>query len=281
MAVVLLYGPRMFNQDGDLGRHITIGRYILDTRSIPLNDIFSHTMTGEPLVPHEWLAQVLFALAYRLLGLDGDVLLAAVVIALSFLLTYRETVRRGASRLVGMLAVLLAAAASSLHWLARPHIFTFLLLALWAYRLETFREGQTRRLWVFPLMMAVWANTHGAFIAGFVVLGIYFLEWAWEFLHKRAPETTGLQLGVIAADLPAGHHVQPGGLAVVGHQPGLHRQPLPRQPHGGVPAAGLPQPGHLAVPAAAGAGTLCAGRGQGPAPAPRDAARPLGGDGPL
>ncbi len=197
LAVVVLYGPRMFNQDGDLGRHITIGRTILQSGSIPLNDLFSHTMAGDPLVPHEWIAQSLLALAYLLLGLDGDVLLAAVVIALTFLLAYRETVRRGAHRLVGLLAVLLAAAASSLHWLARPHIFTFLLLALWAYRLETFREGQTRRLWVFPLMMLVWANTHGAFIAGFVVLGIHFVEWAWEFSQKRLPEVVGLQLGLI------------------------------------------------------------------------------------
>ena len=185
LAVVLLYGPRMFNQDGDLGRHITIGNHILDSRSLPLTDIFSHTMTGEPLVPHEWLAQILLALAHRLLGLDGDVLLAAVVIAGTFLLTYRETVRRGASRLVGLLAVLLAVATSSLHWLARPHIFTFLFMALWAARLETFREGRTRRLWVFPLLMCAWANTHGAFIAGFVVLGIYFLDWAWEFLRRN------------------------------------------------------------------------------------------------
>lgn len=197
MAVVILYGPRMFNQDGDLGRHITAGNYILESRSIPLRDIFSHTLTGAPLVPHEWIAQVLLALAYRLLGLDGDVLLAAVIIASTFLLAYRETVRRGTSRLAGLLAVLLAAAASSLHWLARPHIFTFLLLALWTYRLESFREGQTRRLWVFPLMMWLWANTHGAFIAGFVMLGIYFVEWAWEFGHKRQPEAPGLQMLMI------------------------------------------------------------------------------------
>ncbi len=120
LAVVILYGPRLFHEDGDLGRHLTIGRYILESGSIPVRDIFSHTMAGAALVPHEWLAEVLFALAYQVLGLDGDVLLTAVVIASTFLLAYRETVRRGASRLVGLLAVLMAAAASSLHWLARP-----------------------------------------------------------------------------------------------------------------------------------------------------------------
>jgi hypothetical protein len=199
LAVVILYGPRMFNEDGDLGRHLTLGRYMLEQRSIPIKDLFSHTMPGAPLVPHEWLAQVLLALAYRSMGLDGDVLLAALVIALTFLLVYRETVRRGAFRIVGLLAVLLAAAASSLHWLARPHIFTFLLIALWTHRLEKFREGDTRRLWFFPLLMWIWANMHGAFIAGFVVLGIYLVEWAVEFRQKTASEETGMRLAVIAA----------------------------------------------------------------------------------
>ena len=50
-------GPRLFTNDGDLGRHITIGNYILDTGTIPTRDIFSHTMAGERLVPHEWRAQ--------------------------------------------------------------------------------------------------------------------------------------------------------------------------------------------------------------------------------
>ena len=67
-------GRRMLNIDGDLGRHLTIGGYILDSGSVPVRDLFSHTMSGQPVVPHEWLSQVIFALAYRLLGLDGVVL---------------------------------------------------------------------------------------------------------------------------------------------------------------------------------------------------------------
>jgi len=53
---VLVNGPKMINGDGDLGRHITVGNYILSNHVIPLTDVFSHTMTGEPLTPHEWLS---------------------------------------------------------------------------------------------------------------------------------------------------------------------------------------------------------------------------------
>ncbi|MGE5249375.1 MAG: hypothetical protein ACM3QS_04095 [Bacteroidota bacterium] len=197
LAVVLLYGPRLLNQDGDLGRHITIGRYILEHGRIPVQDIFSFTMQGARLVPHEWLSQVLFALAYRIMGLDGDVLLTALVIAVTFLLAYRETVRRGAFHIVGLLVVLWAAAASSLHWLARPHILTFLMAALWSYHLEKFAEKQSRSIWPFPMMMWIWVNLHGAFIVGFVILGIYLLGSRFEFQQGPAFRKTGSQYVMI------------------------------------------------------------------------------------
>ncbi|MCK4488992.1 MAG: hypothetical protein KAU23_01970, partial [Anaerolineales bacterium] len=66
-------GPKLMNVDGDLGRHITLGDYIISSRSIPTRDVFSHTKLGDPLTPHEWLADVIFALAHRAAGLDGIV----------------------------------------------------------------------------------------------------------------------------------------------------------------------------------------------------------------
>jgi hypothetical protein len=167
---VLGLGPRLLNQDGDLGRHLTIGGYILDTKSIPRLDIFSHTMSGQPLTPHEWLAQVAFALAYRLGRLDGVTVLCAALLALTFTIVYREGLRRSQMPLAALFFALLAAAAASLHWLARPHLFTMLLTAVWAWGLERLeRRGMT---WLLAGAMLIWANLHGAFIVGFAILAI-------------------------------------------------------------------------------------------------------------
>jgi hypothetical protein len=224
LAVVILYGPRLFNQDGDLGRHLTVGRYILEAGKIPLSDIFSNSMQGAQLVPHEWFSQVLLAQAYQLMGLDGDVFLAGLVIASTFLLAYLETVRRGTSRLVSLAVVLMAAAASSLHWLARPHIFTFLFIAIWTFQLEKICNKQSRSLWVFPVLMLVWVNTHGAFITGFVVLGAYIAGWLVELQQGLALRETGKQLALIAATSlpvtfinPAGWHIWVNSLGFVGN----------------------------------------------------------------
>ena len=130
LVAVLLYGPRTFNLDGDLGRHITIGDHIMDTSSIPRFDLFSHTMAGQSLTPHEWLAQAVFALANRGLGLSGAVLITGLIIAVSFVLVFRESVRRSSSILISLGVTILAAATASLHWLSRPHVFTFLFLAI-------------------------------------------------------------------------------------------------------------------------------------------------------
>jgi hypothetical protein len=178
-------GPVMLNIDGDLGRHLTVGGLILDSRSIPLVDVFSHSMSGVELTPHEWLSQVLFALVYRWLGLDGVVLMVAVLVAAALYITYRQALRCSGSVLAALLLAVLAMAASSLHWLPRPHIFTLLLVVVWAAGLEALRRGQTKYWFGLPVLMLVWANLHGAFIAGFMVWGLYGVAYAWEQWIER------------------------------------------------------------------------------------------------
>jgi hypothetical protein len=182
---VIGLGPQIMNVDGDLGRHLTIGQYILDHGQVPVADLFSHTRAGAPLTPHEWLSQVIFALAYRWLGLDGVVLVCGLVIATSFWLVFRRAREGSQGILAAVLVTLLTVAAASLHWLSRPHIFTFLMLALWIGVLERLRRGRLRSWWLLPVIMLAWANLHGAFIAGFVTWGLVGLGLAWDVFWQR------------------------------------------------------------------------------------------------
>jgi len=210
LIAISVQGSGLVNGDGDLGRHITIGNYIISNWKIPTRDIFSHTMTGERLVPHEWLAQLTLGTAHALMGLTGVVLLIAVLIAATFTLTYRELLRRNGIRILSLLIAILAAYASRLHWLARPHIFTLLFTAIWTYQLE----NEKSKVWWFPLIMLVWANTHGAFIVGFIIWGGHMAGWLWEYLHKQSTKEIGVKLVIIGAASfvvtfinPAGWHL--------------------------------------------------------------------------
>lgn len=195
---VLGLGPTMMNVDGDLGRHLTIGEFIITSRSIPRTDLFSHTMIGKELTPHEWMAQLAFALAYRWLGLNGVVLLTAIVIATAFTLVFQWCIRASQSLIVSLFCALLAVGAASLHWLTRPHIFTFLFLAIWVTLLEQIRGGRWQVWTALPLVMGVWANFHGAFVAGFAVWGLVLAGLIWERWIEGSLEIPASSIRILA-----------------------------------------------------------------------------------
>ncbi|MEP6894254.1 MAG: hypothetical protein ABI986_01475 [Chloroflexota bacterium] len=213
---IILGGPKLFTNDGDLGRHITIGNYILNSGTIPIHDIFSNTLNGARLVPHEWIAEVLFALAQRLMGLSGDVLLAALLGAVTILIVYQELIKRGNYRLVALFLAAYVSVVSSVHWLARPHMFTFFFVVLWTYWLEHFYKNEEKNFWRFPLLMLIWVNTHGAFIAGFVVLATYIADWIWEYMQGRGKIEMGRQLILIGLLSFAVTFINPAGIYLWG-----------------------------------------------------------------
>ncbi len=181
----LALGPFLFNVDGDLGRHLTLGQVILDRGTIPTTDEFSHTRFGDPFSPHEWIPEVIFRLFFNWQGLSGVVLFTALLLGLVFwLITYR-IFRITHSTPITLILVVIGIAASRIHWLARPHIFTYLFLVLWMELLvSTIRFRWKLVLAVF--LMLLWVNTHGAFILGLVVLvcfmGGYFIQGIFQ--HK-------------------------------------------------------------------------------------------------
>ena len=195
--IALALGSQMLGLDSDLGRHLTLGSHILDTRLIPIFDLLSHTRTELSRPPYEWLSQVLFTLAYRLLGLDGVILLTAFIIALTFAIVYQFASRRSKLPILTLLFVFLAAGASSLHWLPRPHIFTFLLLAIWVEYLEQVSQGKSIRLYIFPIIMLFWANLHGGFVFGILAWIAYFAGWLWNLFHMKANAQIGKNLLVV------------------------------------------------------------------------------------
>lgn len=203
-VLAISFGSQMLSIDSDLGRHLTLGNYILDHGVIPRRDLFSHTLPNAPRPPYEWLSQILFALANRLLGLDGVILLTALIIATTFTLTFLDANRRSQSPFIAFVIPLLAAGASSLHWLPRPHVITFLLLTIWIEKLEQVRRNDPVRLYIFPLIMLLWANLHGGFIFGMLCWLAYMAGWLWKKWRGDASNRIGMALLTIGlTSLPA------------------------------------------------------------------------------
>ncbi len=190
-----MLGPRVLNMDGDLGRHITVGEYIIDSGKIPVRDIFSYTMLGKPFTPHEWLAEVAFAFINLWQGLTGVVLLTGFVIGLTWYWISYVVISISRSFYLSILLILVGIAASSIHWLSRPHVFTFLFLIVWILVYKSNHRLVLKSI-LLGIIMVVWVNTHGAFVTGIVYLLIDNLGSAFDQLknnelHVKARQILG------------------------------------------------------------------------------------------
>jgi hypothetical protein len=158
--------------DGDTALHTRTGDYILDHGAVPKVDPFSFTKPGERWFAFQWLTGVLYALLNRWAGLKGIVLLSGAVIALTSTLLVRDMVLRGANGLVAMLLALMASNAMSIHFHARPHLFTLLFLAAAHYLIARDLEQRSWRVWLLAPLMVVWVNMHSGFPVLIASLGL-------------------------------------------------------------------------------------------------------------
>jgi hypothetical protein len=190
--------------DAGIGWHIRTGQLILATHAIPRADPFSSSTAGQSWFAWEWLYDVIVGWLDRAAGLNGVVLFTALTIALVFSWTFRLLLHRGTNFPLALILVLLAASAAMIHFLARPHVVSWLFTVAWFWILEsTERNGcgsdlekrgrkdehtGSRRnwpLWLLPLLMVVWVNVHGGFLFGFALLGIYWLSAAWQWFTSK------------------------------------------------------------------------------------------------
>jgi hypothetical protein len=189
-------GPRILNFDGDLPRHLLLGRLIRETGSVPLTDTFSFRTVGYPSIPHEWLSQVILSLSTDLLGLSGVVVLTALLVTITWILVYLEASRRTNHLFALLLVTALGIAASMIHVLPRPHLFTYLFTALWIIVLERIRRDKPRSWGWLPLLMVLWVNLHGMFILGVILWGIYLAGSVMENPSRQwfSLKSTGVML---------------------------------------------------------------------------------------
>jgi hypothetical protein len=165
--------------DGDTWSHVATGEWIIAHGSAPRVDPFSHSMAGEPWTAHEWLSEVLLSLAFRLGGWSGVVVLTGAAAALAALFVGLSAARelRG-SPLIATVAIGLSLVTANL--LARPHVLALPLAAAWGAGLIAARDrGRAPPLGLVALMTA-WANMHGAFIVGLILIGPFALEAVTE-----------------------------------------------------------------------------------------------------
>jgi hypothetical protein len=174
VLIPLMFHHRLLNGDGDLIRHIVIGRHIL-AAGPRFADPFSFTRAGEPFLAYEWLSQVILALVHDAVGLPGLAFLAAILTAASLALVVAYVRRRTGDPALAFITGAVAGVMVYAHLLARPHLFTFVGTAVLLHLLES----RHRVLWLIPLF-ALWANLHPGFLYGLIMLATWSVGRALE-----------------------------------------------------------------------------------------------------
>ncbi|HYL96159.1 MAG TPA: hypothetical protein VET69_10170, partial [Terriglobales bacterium] len=135
---------------------------------------FSYTKSGQPWFAWEWLWDVAFAWLHQHWGLAAVALGSLLVISLTSVLLFRLTCRKSGNPLMAMAVTFLAVAGSSIHFLARPHLFTLLLFVIFYFLLERVKESGSHKLLMWlPAMTVLWTNLHGGFFVGIALTGLY------------------------------------------------------------------------------------------------------------
>lgn len=171
---VALFAPQVLG-DGDSYWHVAAGQWMLDHHQVIRVDSFSFTFDGKPWDTHEWLSEVVMALAYRAGGWIGVAALTGMAAAAILGLT-AERLKRSLSPTGTILALALIAGCLAPNLLARPHFLALPFLVLWTGALLDARAGtKAPSLWWLPLMV-LWANAHGSFLFGLALICPFALE---------------------------------------------------------------------------------------------------------
>ena len=166
----------------DLAYHLRAGGMFLDTGQIPMHDSFTFTADGAAWLNQQWLAQVILAGFYRVAGWTGLVVLRALLVGTLFALVLEAGRFAGLNRRTAAWLALAVFVASAVALGLRPQLFGMVLFA-GVVLLVVARHEHPRALWLVVPITAVWANLHGSFFLGPLVVG---LAWV-EDVHDRKP----------------------------------------------------------------------------------------------
>jgi hypothetical protein len=156
-------------QGPDIFYHLYLGRRILETHSASPPD---QLLIQQPtFVNLYWLFQLLVFAFYRL----GGVVAASLLFAAAWwgaLGLWWRTAGLGRRPEIGLTVALIGILIVQSRFEPRPEVFSYLILSLQIFWLARWKPEEIagRKLWLFVLSEVVWANVHGYFVLGPMVI---------------------------------------------------------------------------------------------------------------
>ncbi len=193
--------------------HVVIGRELLRD-GLARTDTFSWTVPGVGVLTDQWLGQLGLGLAYETAGWRGVVVLRALAGGAAVaLVAFAALAERSTRPLVGILAMLPALLLMRVVWTERPQLLAFALFAALVIVIRATWRGDGRAIWAGVSLLLVWANLHGSYVLGLVLLVASAVALRRRGALMAAALAVGATLltpawaGILAA--PSGHFLAP------------------------------------------------------------------------
>lgn len=170
--------------DSDTWWHLRSGQYIVENQALYAADPFSHTYQGQVWM-YPKLGQVLW---YGLFAWGGWPLVSLGLAALvtgAFGLIWLVT---PGNQYLRAFAVILGVITSSLIWVARPQMISFLLAALVLLLLERYKRSGSRWIYGLPLITLLWANIHGGYAIALMLVAAYVVGESVNHLTRQTDD---------------------------------------------------------------------------------------------
>lgn len=173
-------------EDPDFYWHLKSGEYLLSSWPLSRSDVFTYTHSGSPGILSEWLAQIVLYRVFDTTGYFGIAVLVALLCAFCGWLTYLSC-RRQMDNPVHAIIVAVACSLFLVTATPRPYLFSFAFFAATLFVLLEFKYARRDRLLaLLPVILLLWANTHGGFFLGLVLISLFAgSEW---LKHKLKSE---------------------------------------------------------------------------------------------
>lgn len=167
-----LYAPI---NDGDIWFHLLYGKAILENHTFtPDHTIYSWTPASNESIYCTWIGQIIYYLLYNYFGNCGVIVLrylaaSTLFIAILFLSRQRNTFYNPITWFTALLCTLVISQVA----LDKPEILSFMFMALivwnW-YKIKQLKKNVLHQIYLFPVLILVWVNTHGVFAFGCLFL---------------------------------------------------------------------------------------------------------------
>ena len=172
----------------DFWWHIAVGKEIVNSGTIPTIDVYSYTETGQPYPSYQmfWLMEIVMYGIYKTGGPALVIFIQSVMITSAYFVLFWICKLTSSSWRIAAVSVLFAAALGLNDWNVRPQGITFLLASLFLLAIYQYRkDAHWEWLVIIPVCMLIWVNSHGTFIIGLVLVGIWWGQEIWTIIRHR------------------------------------------------------------------------------------------------